>query len=100
MSGSGAVAEGDEPAAVSNFGGWWRQIVWAALGCVVWTTQAATTPTIFRSGPGQVEVAAIDATAAQAVVVAAEEAWARLAVPLRLPKGFSTPVFVRLVPAA
>lgn len=61
---------------------------------------AGPVPVIFQSAPGRFEVAAIDATAAQAVVAQAEEAWRWLAAPLALPEAFSSPVFVRLVPAA
>lgn len=61
---------------------------------------AGPAPVLFQSGPGRFEVAAIDATAAGAVVGLAEEAWRVLAAPLALPDGFSSPVFVRLVPAA
>ena len=61
---------------------------------------AAPAPVIFQSVPGRFEVAAIDATAAQAVIARAEEAWALLAPPLALPDAFSSPVFVRLVPVA
>lgn len=61
---------------------------------------AGPVPVIFRSAPGQFEVAAVDATAAQAVVAQAEEGWRWLAGSLALPEAFSSPVFVRLVPAA
>lgn len=60
---------------------------------------AAPAPVIFQSGPGRFEIAAIDPTAAKAVAAAADEAWRTLANPLALPDGFSSPVFVRLVPA-
>lgn len=73
---------------------------WALAAEVVWAEGAAPGPVIFRSAPGRFEVAAIDATAAQAVVAQAEEAWRWLALPLALPEAFSSPVFVRLVPAA
>ena len=61
---------------------------------------ASPVPVIFQSAPGRFEVAAIDATAAEAVVARAEEAWPLLAAPLALPEAFSSPIFVRLVPAA
>ena len=61
---------------------------------------AGPAPALFQSAPGRFEVAAVDATTAGAVVGLAEEAWRLLASPLSLPDGFSSPVFVRLVPAA
>jgi hypothetical protein len=61
---------------------------------------AGPMPVIFQSAPGRFEVAAIDATAAQAVVTRAEEAWRWLEAPLALPDAFSSPIFVRLVPVA
>lgn len=59
----------------------------------------APAPTIFQTAPGRFEVAALDMSAARRVVTAAEEAWRILAAPLALPPAFSSPVFVRLVPA-
>ena len=56
------------------------------------------TPVIFRTAPGRFEVAAVDPLGAQRVVAEAEDAWRLLAAPLGLPEGFSSPVFVRLVP--
>ena len=61
---------------------------------------ADATPVLFQSAPGRFEVAATDAAAAQGVVTLAGEAWAMLAAPLALPERFSSPIFVRLVPAA
>ncbi len=61
--------------------------------------QAAPAPAIFQSAPGHFEVAALDATAAETVAARAEEGWQMLATSLGLPDRFSTPVFVRLVPA-
>lgn len=60
---------------------------------------AAPAPVIFQSGPGRFEVAALDAAVAKIVTNAADEAWRTLATPLALPEAFSSPVFVRLVPA-
>ena len=53
---------------------------------------------MFRTAPGRFEIAAIDPLGAQRVVAEAEAAWRLLAAPLGLPEGFSSPVFVRLVP--
>ncbi|HEY0944794.1 MAG TPA: hypothetical protein VGD81_05985 [Opitutaceae bacterium] len=57
-------------------------------------------PAVFTSGRGQFEVIAPDAAAAAAVTTLAGEAWRFLAGPLGLPAGFSSSIFVRLVPAA
>lgn len=57
-------------------------------------------PVIFRSGVGRFEIAANDGTAAATVNAMADEAWRLLAAPLALPESFSSPVFVRLIPAA
>jgi hypothetical protein len=62
--------------------------------------QAAPAPVVFQSAPGRFEVAAVEAGAAERVAARAEEGWRALAGPLGLPERFSTPVFVRLVPAA
>jgi hypothetical protein len=56
-------------------------------------------PTVFQTGAGRFEIAASEAAPGQRVIAAAEEAWRLLAGPLGLPEGFSSPVFVRLVPA-
>jgi hypothetical protein len=61
---------------------------------------AAPAPVVFQSAPGHFEVAALAALAAQTVAARAEEGWRTLAAPLGLPERFSTPMFVRLVPAA
>lgn len=66
----------------------------------VWEVQAAPPPVVFQNAPGRFEVAALDAAAAERVAALAEEGWRLLAAPLGLPERFSTPVFVRLVPAA
>ncbi len=55
---------------------------------------------MFRSGVGRFEVAAVDGAVAGAVNSMADELWRFLAVPLALPEAFSSPVFVRLIPAA
>jgi hypothetical protein len=67
---------------------------------MVATVPAAPAPIIFQSGPGRFEIAAIDATEAKSLTNAADEAWRTLATPLGLTESFSTPVFVRVVPAA
>lgn len=64
------------------------------------SVRAASGPVIFQSAPGRFEVAANDVTAAERVAARAGEGWQLLAAPLGLPERFSTPVFVRLVPAA
>lgn len=79
------------------------RFVFLAGICSALTTvalDAASAPVIFQSGPGRFEVAAVDATAARTVTTAADEAWRLLREPLGLPEGFSTPILVRLVPAA
>ena len=68
-----------------------------AIRCVA-GAEAEPNPVMFRTAPGRFEVAAIDPLGAQQVVAEAEEAWRLLAAPLGLPEGFSSPVFVRLVP--
>ncbi len=72
----------------------------AGLALVAMGGWAAPAPAIFQSAPGHFEIAANDATAAERVATHAEEGWRTLAAPLGLPERFSTPVFVRLVPAA
>jgi hypothetical protein len=62
-------------------------------------TLAAPAPVIFQSGPGRFEVAAVDVLAAKTATAAADEAWRTLAAPLGLPESFSSPVFVRVIPA-
>lgn len=59
----------------------------------------APLPVLFQSGPGRFEVASVDAAGAQRVVGLADEAWRLLAGVLVLPEAFSSPIFVRLVPA-
>ena len=71
-----------------------------ALGVAARAGAAEAVPVIFQSAPGRFEVAATDSTAAQRVTALAGEAWAMLTAPLGLPERFSSPVFVRLVPAA
>lgn len=56
-------------------------------------------PSRAQSAPGRFEVAAVDPSAAQAVASMAEVAWRHLERPLALPAEFSSPVFVRLLPA-
>ena len=60
----------------------------------------AAAPVLSNSGPGRFEIASLDAGAATLVRTEAENAWRILAEPLGLPSGFSTPIFVRVVPAA
>ncbi len=78
--------------------------VWALIaslaGLAGAIVRAAPAPTIALSAPGCFEVAALDGTAAEHVAAQAQECWQWLAAPLALPDKFSTPVFVRLVPAA
>jgi hypothetical protein len=70
------------------------------LVCAALNAVAATVPSVFRSGPGRFEVSALDAAAARAATTEAEECWRWLSAPLALPEQFSSPVFVRLVPAS
>jgi hypothetical protein len=55
-------------------------------------------PVSVRTAPGRFEIATVDATAAHAVATLAEEAWRSLAGPLALPEGFSSPIYIRLLP--
>ena len=79
-----------------------RAGAWVALGWLIpcGLVGAEPTPVLVQGVPGRFEVAAIDASAAHAVVARAEEAWRALEGPLALPAAFSSPVFVRLIPAA
>jgi hypothetical protein len=63
-------------------------------------TPGAAVPVMFQSAPGRFEVAAVDSGGGQRVTALAGDAWRELAGPLGLPESFSSPVFVRLVPAA
>lgn len=79
---------------------------WVLVAMVVITSfrelRAANNPVpvSVQSAPGRFEVSALDASVAHAVVAASEEAWRFLAAPLGLPEAFSSPIFVRVVPAA
>lgn len=81
-----------------------RAAGWGGLKIVLlWLVGAAATliagpAVLFESAPGQVQVAATDAAAAEPVLTAAQSAWRALAEPLELPEAFSSPVFVRVVP--
>ncbi len=77
----------------------WALLAGLAL-LATWDGWAAPAPVVFESAPGHFEVAALEAAAAESVATRAEEGWQLLATPLGLPERFSTPVFVRLVPAA
>ncbi len=59
----------------------------------------APVPGLSSSGASRFEIAATDAGAATRVRSEAESAWNFLAGPLGLPERFSTPIFVRVVPA-
>jgi hypothetical protein len=60
----------------------------------------ASAPVLSQTGPGQFEIASLEAGAGQRVRDEAEAAWRWLALPLDLPlAGFPSPIFVRLVPA-
>src|SRR5438067_5793767 len=74
------------------------RFVTVALFLVV-TISPAAAPAIFQTGSGRFEIVSTDAMAARAATAEAEAAWQFLAVPLGLPDGFSSPVFVRLFPA-
>jgi hypothetical protein len=76
-------------ALLSLLGGWSA----SSLGA------AEIVPSRAQSAPGRFEVAAVDPAAAQAVATVAEAAWRHLERPLALPPEFSSPVFVRLLPA-
>src|SRR5687768_568524 len=58
----------------------------------------AATPVLIQNAPGRFEVAAVDPSIAHAVSAAAEECWRLLATPLGLPDGFSSPIFIRVIP--
>lgn len=59
----------------------------------------ASSPVLSQTGPGQFEIASLQAGAGQRVRDEAEAAWRWLALPLDLPvAGFASPIFVRLVP--
>lgn len=60
----------------------------------------APKPVLTRTAPGQFEIASVDVGAAARAMTEASAAWRLLAAPLGLPEGFSSPIFVRLVPAA
>lgn len=55
---------------------------------------------LIQSAPGRFEIAATDPTLAHGVAAAAEETWRLLAVPLGLPERFTSPIYLRIVPAA
>jgi len=74
-------------------GGYW-------FGGVALAVAATPVAVLTRTAAGRFEIASVEAGAAQQVRTAAEEAWRWLAGPLDLGEGFSTPIFVRLVPAA
>jgi hypothetical protein len=76
-----------------------RMALLVVAGGVMDAAAAAPTPVIFQSGPGRFEVAAIDAADAKALTSAADDAWRTLATPLVLPDSFSSPIFVRVIPA-
>lgn len=56
-------------------------------------------PVLIQSAPGRFEIAAVDSAVAHGIAAAAGEAWRLLAGPLALPEAFSSPIFVRVVPA-
>ena len=78
--------------------GRWLWLGFLFTGAVV--RGISPTPVTFQSGPGRFEVAAIDSSAARSATAAADAAWRWLTVPFGLPERFSSPVLVRLVPAA
>jgi hypothetical protein len=55
---------------------------------------------LVQSAPGRFDIAGVDPTVAHAVAAAAEDVWRVLTVPLALPDAFSSPIFVRVMPAA
>ena len=61
---------------------------------------AAPTPVLTRTAPGQFEIASVESGAAERALTEGAAAWRWLAGPLGLPEAFSSPIFVRLVPAA
>ncbi len=64
------------------------------------TVGALPLPSIYQAAPGRFEVVAFEPVAGQRVGSLATEVWQSLTGPLGLPAGFSSPVFVRLIPAA
>jgi hypothetical protein len=70
----------------------------AGVACAAFQVLVAA-PVMIQSAPGRFEIAAVDPTVAHGVAAAAEEAWRVLALPLSLPEGFSSPVYLRVNPA-
>ncbi|MFM8618447.1 MAG: hypothetical protein ACKOE8_06945 [Opitutaceae bacterium] len=63
------------------------------------SVRAAATPVLVQTSAGRFEFATIDPAAGHAVAALADEMWRHLEKPLGLPAAFSSPVFVRLLPA-
>ena len=75
---------------------------WLLAGVMLLPVQAraeAATPVLVQSSAGRFEFATIDPAVGHAVAALAEEMWRHLERPLGLPAGFSSPVFVRLLPS-
>ena len=66
---------------------------------ISWPGAAEAASVLIQSAPGRFEISAVDPTIAHRVADAAEEGWRLLAGPLALPDGFTSPVFVRIIPA-
>lgn len=76
-----------------------RVWLWAgALFIAAPVRLAAATPVLVQSSAGRFEFATVDPSVGHAVATLAEEMWRHLEKPLGLPSGFSSPVFVRLLP--
>jgi hypothetical protein len=78
-----------------------RQALLLAGIAALWTptARAAATPVLVQTSSGRFEFATIDPAVGHAVAALAEEMWRSLEKPLGLPAAFSSPVFVRLLPA-
>ena len=74
--------------------------LFSLLAALVPRVSGAVAPVLIQSAPGRFEISAVDPTVAHGVAAAADEGWRILATPLGLPDGFSSPIFVRIVPAA
>lgn len=74
---------------------------WLLAGALLLPVPArveAAAPVLVQSSAGRFEFATIDPAVGHAVAAMAEEMWRHLERPLGLPAGFSSPVFVRLLP--
>src|SRR5687767_13188034 len=73
--------------------------VFALLAVLMPRVSGAVAPVLIQSAPGRFEIAAVDPTIAHGVATAAEEAWRLFTAPLGLPERFSSPIYLRILPA-